>query len=116
MCCITYVSLITYGDDRFNEAVKLALISVIMAGIALSAMIFDGYLTSADEFRDYLWLSLADIFGTIVGISLAITAFAIVIWAYEKSLPLPENTSPPSEDEIKHVVSLAISHIGGEEE
>ncbi len=116
MCCVASVGLISYGDDRFNEAVKLAITSVIMAGIALSAMIFDGYHTSADEFRDYLWLSLADIIGTLVGISLAITAFAIVIWAYEKSLPLPENTSPPSEDEIKHVVSLAISHIGGEEE
>ena len=57
----------------------------MMAGIALSAMIFDGYLTTADEFRDYLWLSVADIFGTIVGISLSIFAFAVVIWAYEKS-------------------------------
>ena len=87
-----------------------------MAGIALSAMIFDGYLTTADEFRDYLWLSVADIFGTIVGISLSIFAFAVVIWAYEKSLPLPENTSPPSREEVKHVVDLAIAHIGGEEE
>ena len=116
MCCVASVGLVSYGDNRFNEAMKLAIISVVMAGIALSAMVFDGYLTTAEQFRDYLWLSIADIFGTIVGITLAITAFAIVIWAYEKSLPLPENTAPPSEEEIKHVVSLAISHIGGEEE
>ncbi len=116
MCCASSVALAIYGDNRFNESLKMSLLSVIMAGIALSAMIFDGYLTTADEFRDYLWLSVADIFGTIAGISLAITAFAIVIWAYEKSLPLPEETSPPSKDEVKHVVDLAISHIGGEEE
>ena len=116
MCCASSVALATYGDNRFNESLKMSLLSVVMAGIALSAMIFDGYLTTADEFRDYLWLSVADIFGTIVGISLSIFAFAVVIWAYEKSLPLPENTSPPSSEELKHVVDLAIAHIGGEEE
>ena len=40
----------------------------------------------------------------------------MVIWAYENSLPLPENSLPPTEEEIKHVVSLAENHIGGEEE
>ena len=106
----------TYGENRLNESINLALLSVAMAGIALAAMIFDGYMTTPSQFRDYLWLAAADIFGTIVGISLAIAAFAIVIWAYEKSLPLPENSPPPTEEEIKHVVSLAKNHIGGEEE
>ena len=46
---------------------------------------------------------------------MAIGAFAIVIWSYEKSLPLPENSPPPSDEEIEHVVELANSHIGGEE-
>ena len=116
LCFVASVGLVTYGDNRSNESVKLAIISVIMGGISISAMVFDGYLTTAKEFRDYLWLSVADIFGTIVGLILAITAFAIVIWAYEKSLPLPENAPPPTEDEIKHVVSLAVSNLGGEEE
>jgi len=39
-----------------------------------------------------------------------------VIWAYENSLPLPENSPPPTEDEIEHVVALAKNHIGGDEE
>ena len=95
---------------------KLASLSVMMAGIALSAMIFDGYLTTSEEFRDYLWLAAADILGTVIGVMLAIGAFAIVIWSYEKSLPIPNNSPPPSKDEIKHVVSIAESHIGGEEE
>ena len=110
------VALVSYGDNRLSESIRLAILSVIMAGIALAAMIFDGYMTTSDEFRDYLWLATADIFGTIVGISLAIGAFAMVIWAYENSLPLPENSLPPTEEEIKHVVSLAENHIGCEEE
>ena len=116
LCSVSAVALATYGENRLNESINLALLSVAMAGIALAAMIFDGYMTTSSQFRDYLWLAAADIFGTIVGISLAIAAFAIVIWAYEKSLPLPENSPPPTEEEIKHVVSLAKNHIGGEEE
>ena len=110
------VALATYGDNRFSESLKLAGLSVLMAGIALCAMIFDGHRTTADEFRDYLWLSAADIFGTIFGISLAIGVFAVVIWSYEKSLPIPESSPPPTKEEIKHVVSIAVSNIGGEEE
>lgn len=110
------VALVTFGDDRFKESMRLAGLSILMTGIALAAMIFDGYLTTADQFRDYLWLSAADIFGTVVGLSLAIGALSVVIWSYEKSLPIPESSPPPTEEEIQHVVSLALSHIGGEEE
>ena len=116
LCSVSAIAIVGFGENRFNEALKLSALSVIMAGIALVAMIFDGYLTSAEEFRDYLWLSAADILGTIVGVLLAIMAFAIVIWSYEKSMPLPGNSPPPNDEEIKHVVSIAKSHIGGEEE
>ena len=116
LCSASAVALATYGDDRLNESLKLASLTILMTGIALCAMIFDGYLTTADQFRDYLWLSAADIFGTVVGSSLAIGALAIVIWSYERSLPVPQSSHPPTEKEIEHVVSLAISHIGGEEE
>ena len=70
----------------------------------------------SSPFREYLWLAAADIFGTVVGVGSAIAAFALVIWSYEKSLPAPGNSPPPSDDEIKHVVALANTHIGGEEE
>ena len=87
-----------------------------MTGIALAAMIFVGYLTTAAQFRDYLWLSAADIFGTLVGLSLAVSALSVVIWSYEKSLPIPESSPPPTDEEIDHVVSLALTKIRGEEE
>jgi NADH:ubiquinone oxidoreductase subunit 5 (subunit L)/multisubunit Na+/H+ antiporter MnhA subunit len=95
---------------------KLSVLSVIIAGIALVAMLFDGYFTTAEDFRNALWLAAADILGTVLGVILAIAAFAIVIWSYEKSLPLPSSSPPPSDEEIKHVISIADSHIGGEEE
>lgn len=116
LCSTAAIALAGFGDNRGSEAMKLALLSVLMLGIAISAMLFDGYLTTADEFREYLWLAAADIFGTVVGVGSAIAAFALVIWSYEKSLPAPGNSPPPSDDEIKHVVALANSHIGGEEE
>ena len=116
LCSVASFALIAFGDDRFSESIKLASLSVVMTGVALAAIFFDGYLTTAEEFRDYLWLAAADIIGTVVGIMMAIGAFAIVIWTYEKSLPPPKNSLPPSDEEIKHVVELAASHIGGEEE
>ena len=116
LCSVASFALITFGDNRVGESIKLASLSVVMTGVALAAIIFDGYLTTAEEFRDYLWLAAADIIGTVVGIMIAIGAFAIVIWTYEKSLPPPKNSLPPSDEEIKHVVELATSHIGGGEE
>ena len=32
-----------------------------------------------------------------------------------KSLPNPENTHPPTKEELKKLVEIADSHIGGEE-
>ena len=110
------LGLVTFGENRLKEAIYLAGVSVLLTGIALCAMLFDGYLTTSEQFRDYLWLATADIFGTIVGLALAIGAFAIVIWSYERSLPLPENSHPPTEEEIAHVVNIANKHIRGEEE
>ena len=115
LCSASALALISFGDNRVSEAIKLAGLSVIMTGIALAAIIFDGYLTTAEEFRDYLWLAAADILGTVLGIVIAIGVFAIVIWSYEKSLPLPDNSPPPNDEEINHVIDLANSHIGGEE-
>ena len=46
----------------------------------------------------------------------AIGAFTIVIWTYESNLKPPLNSEPPTKEEIKHVVGIAKSHIGGEDD
>jgi hypothetical protein len=117
LCSAAGVALTGFGDDRNKEATNLILASIILAAIALAAMFIDGSNTSAGEFRNHLWSAAADILGTVAGAGAAIATFAIVIWAYERSLPDPENSPPPSDEEIKHVVSLADAHLdGGEEE
>ena len=79
LCSVASFALITFGDNRVSESIKLASLSVVMTGVVLAAIIFDGYLTTAEDFRDYLWLAAADIIGTVVGIMMAIGAFAIVL-------------------------------------
>jgi len=115
LCSVSSFALVCLGDDRTSESIKLASLSVIMTAMTIVAMMTDGYLTTAEEFRDYLILAAADIIGTAVGAILAIGAFALVIWAYERSLPTPKSSLPPSDEEIEHVVELASSHIGGDE-
>lgn len=110
------LALVSYGEDRGPEAVKLAAFSVLMAGIAIAGITFDGNKIAAEQFQDYLWLAAADIFGSLIGATIALGVFAAVIWGHEKSLPVPSNTEPPTNDEIKHVVNLAKKHIVGEEE
>ena len=117
LCSAASVALVGFGEDRDREATNLVIASIFLASIAFVAMFIDGPNTSAAEFRTHLWSAAADILGTVAGVGAAIATFAIVIWTYERSLPDPENTPPPSEDEIKHVVSLAKAHLdGGEEE
>ena len=110
------LAVIGFGSDRVSESIKLATLSVTMVAISLAAMMFDGENTTAEEFRGYLWLAAADILGTIGGIVLGIGAFALVIWSYESSLPTPGETYSPTETEIKHVVEIAKTHIGGDDD
>jgi hypothetical protein len=109
------IALVGYGNERSSEATKMAMLSVTLSGIALSAMLFDGSSTSAEEFRGHFWMTVADLLGTVIGIIFAITAFAVVIWMYERNLAQPKSSPPPTEKEIKHVVELSEKHIGGEE-
>ena len=116
LCAAASIGMVGYGENRFGESVKLAGMSILFAGITLLAMLVDGEHTTASEFRDYLFLVVADILGILVGGMLAVAIFALVIWTYEKSLPTPDSTHPPTEQELKKLVEIANNHIGGEEE
>jgi len=116
LCASASIAMVGYGENRFAESVKLAGMSILFAGIALIAMLIDGKYTTANEFRDYLFLAVADIFGILVGGILSVAIFALVIWGYESTLPNPDSTGPPTEQELKKLVEIANNHIGGEEE
>ena len=53
-----------------------------------------------NKFREYVWLSIADIIGIIIGSILSIISFALVIFVYERSLPKPESIEPPNDHEL----------------
>jgi hypothetical protein len=78
-------------------------------------MNLDSSNVSAVEFREYVWLSIADLIGITIGSILAILSFALVIFVYEKSLVKPESISPPTKDELSAVSDVVKQNIGGEE-
>ena len=78
-------------------------------------MNFDSSNVSSNEFREYVWLSIADIIGIAIGSILAILSFALVIFVYEKSLPKPNSITAPTEDELSAVSKVIAENIGGEE-
>ena len=78
-------------------------------------MNFESSNVSSDEFREYVWLSIADIIGIAIGSILAILSFALVIFVYEKSLPKPDSIAAPTEEELSAVSKVIAENIGGEE-
>ncbi len=108
--------LVTIGREREKNSIHLFLISVSTTLITLLAMSYDGNVTTAEQFRNYLWMAAADIFGIIIGCLMAILAFTIVIASYEKSMPEPTQTSPPTKEEWNHVESVISRHLGGVED
>ena len=76
----------------------------------------DGPLITTDDFREHLWLSVADLAGIAVGGLLSILVFALVIVVYEKTLPLPAIIEAPQAAELDLVANVIASHVGGEDE
>ena len=76
----------------------------------------DGPLMTTDDFREHLWLAVADLAGLAVGSMLSILMFALVIFVYEKTLPPPVRIEAPNGTELKQVAGVIASHIGGNEE
>ena len=67
-----------------------------------------------NEFRKYVWLSIADLVGIIFGSILAIISFSLVIYSYEKRLPKPKSILPPTENELKHSAKIISLNLGDE--
>ena len=81
----------------------------------MCAMNIDSANLSAVEFREYVWLSIADIIGIIIGSVLSIISFASVIFVYERSLPTPKSIEPPNNQELDKVTQVIKNNLGGDE-
>lgn len=110
------VTLLTIGDRRRTESNAMFVVSGLSMAILLLGLNIDGPLVQADEFREHLWLAVADMAGIAVGSLLSILVFAFVIYSYERSLPSPKAIEPPTSSELDQVSTLLQSHLGGEEE
>jgi hypothetical protein len=110
------VTLLTIGDRRRTESNAMFVLSGLSMVILLLGLNIDGPLVQADEFREHLWLAVADMAGIAVGSILSILVFAFVIYSYERSLPSPKAIEPPTSSELDQVSTLLQAHLGGEEE
>ena len=94
----------------------MSIFTLFFLGLLSFIVSYDGSLTTAEEMRSQLWLSVADLLGTVLGIVAAVLTVAIVIARYERSLP-PLGVVPPL---TAAEVELASEHIAnnlrGEEE
>jgi hypothetical protein len=81
----------------------------------ICGMNFDGQNISAETFREYFWLSVADLFGILIGISMSILVFGFVIYIYESSISKPESVPKPSKNELILASEKIAQNIGGDE-
>tara|TARA_B100001142_G_scaffold132711_1_gene134249 strand:+ start:348 stop:770 length:423 start_codon:yes stop_codon:yes gene_type:complete len=110
---VACVSLLTLGTDRLDSALRMGVLGIVTATITISAMTIDGAITSAEAFREHLWMASADILGIVIGAGSAIVVFTIVIWTYENTQPTPVITTPPSSEEYEHVAAVIAENLGG---
>ena len=110
------VTLLMIGDQRKSESNTMFIVSGLSFSLLLLGLYIDGPLVSGEEFRQHLWLAVADLAGIAVGSLLSILIFALVIYGYERNLAEPQPISPPTDSELKQVSKLIATHIGGEQE
>jgi hypothetical protein len=109
------IAMLVLGDNRTAESKNLFFMSGLTLIFIISAMNIDSSETTSNEFRKYVWLSIADLVGILLGSVLAIISFALVIYSYEKSLPKPESILPPTENELQHSAKIISLNLGGDE-
>ena len=94
------LAMLVFGDSRGNESRYLFTMSIASFTFLICAMNIDSSNITADKFREYVWLSIADIIGIAIGSILSVISFALVIFVYEKSLPKPPSIDPPNGEEL----------------
>ena len=113
-CLAIGIGLLAFGDSRARESRYLFAMASASFIFLLCAMNLDSINLTAIEFREYVWLSVADLLGIFIGAVLAIMSFASVIFVYEKNLPKPVSIEPPTSDELAVVSRVIKNNLGDE--
>ena len=101
------------GVNRIQEQRLLTVVLVMMVSLVIMGFAFDGPRVDAERFAHEFWLAGADVFGMLVGFSLAILVFAFVIAFYESQLPEPSRLPAPTDDELIHAAGIIATHTEG---
>ena len=112
LCLSAGIAMLVLGDNRSVESKNLFFMFGLTLIFIICAMNIDSSDSSSNEFRKYIWLSIADLVGIIFGSILAIISFSLVIYSYEKRLPKPKSILPPTENELKHSAKIISSNLG----
>jgi len=115
MSSLLSVSMLAVGDQRQRESKIMILLSLISMLMIIAGMNIDGQNISSETFREYFWLSVSDLFGILIGISMSILVFGLVIYVYESSINEPKSVPEPSKDELKLASQKIAQNIGGDE-
>jgi len=118
ICCLSSVlsiSMLIIGEERHRESKILRLISIVSMILIMCGLKIDGTNISSETFTHYFWLSVSDLFGILVGISLSIFIFGFVIYIYERSIGDPDSVPPPTSEEISQASKKIALNIGGVE-
>ena len=116
ICCLSSVlsiSMMLIGEERHRESSIMRLISVMSMTLIICGLTIDGKNTSSESFTTYFWLSVSDLFGILVGVSLSIFIFGFVIYLYERSIGEPNSVPPPTGDELSQASEKIAQNIGG---
>ncbi len=101
------------GDNRIQEQRLLTVVLLMLVSLVIMGFAFDGPRVDAERFAHEFWLAGADVFGMLVGFSLAIFVFAFVIAFYESQLPEPSRLPAPTEDELTRAAGIIATHTEG---
>ena len=107
--------MLAIGDKRQKESKFMISITIISMIMIICGMNFDGQNISSETFREYFWLSISDLFGILIGISMSILVFGLVIYIYESSIDDSESVPKPSKNELKLASEKIAQNIGGDE-
>ena len=109
------LAMLSFGDSRTSESRYLFGTSIVSFAFLICAMNIDSTNIDAVGFREYVWLSIADLIGIVIGSVLAIICFASVIFVYENTLPKPKSIDAPTAEELSKISQVILDNIGGEE-
>ena len=107
--------MLIIGEERQSESMVMRMVSIVSIILIICGLTIDGKNISSETFTTYFWLSVSDLFGILVGVSLSIFIFGFVIYVYERSIGEPNSVPPPTPEELSQASQKIAANIGGAE-